>query len=88
MSRTFTIKELNEKIDSLIDEHSKKLNIGTMQNSISPISQANLSGKIEALEELKIDINDPEAIVSPDWANKIQESLNIIETNKIIKDGL
>lgn len=84
MSRTFTIKELNEKIDALLGDCRKELGIGDAQNSISPIGRAIISGKIEALEDLKLELNEPEAIVSPDWVNKIQESLNIIETKKII----
>lgn len=83
MSRTFTIKELNEKIDNLISGYVEDLRETTsdQQNKI-------IEGKIEALQDLKMELHDPQAIVSPDWANKIQESLNIIETNKIIKDGL
>lgn len=86
MSRTFTIKELNEKIDELIAGYSKDLNVLSSQNAISPITQARLSGKIDALEEIKLELNDPNAVVNV--TEKIQESLNIIETNKIIKDGL
>lgn len=84
MSRTFTIKELNEKIDELIAEYKRELNIAMSENSRSP--QVNISGKIESLEELKLELNSPEPIVNV--TEKIQESLNIIETQKIIKDGL
>lgn len=81
MSRTFTIKELNEKIDKLIKEYVEDLRETTsdQQNKV-------IEGKIEALQDLKMELNSPEPIVNV--TEKIQESLNIIETNKIIKDGL
>lgn len=84
MSRTFTIKELNEKIDALVKDYTSELEDNRYQNDDTTYIQ--LSAKIEALEELKLELNSPEPIVNV--TEKIQESLNIIETNKIIKDGL
>lgn len=85
MSRAFTIKELNEKIDSLIAEYK-----GTAEECYQELSEPERGGqyyaKVEALEELKLELNSPEPIVNV--TEKIQESLNIIETNKIINDGL
>lgn len=45
-----------------------------------------ISGKIEILEELKIDLNDPEAV--EDITENVQQTLNVIETKKIIGDEL
>lgn len=85
MSRTFTIKELNEKIDKLIKEYS-----GTAEECFQEIGDSERGeqylAKVEALQDLKLELNSPEPIVNV--TEKIQESLNIIETNKIIKDGL
>lgn len=87
MSRTFTIKELNEKIDKLIAEYEAALkepdNIYVLPKEIKDIE---LKAMINALEELKLELNSPEPLINV--TQKIQESLNIIETNKIIKDGL
>lgn len=81
MSRTFTIKELNEKIDKLIAEFVEDLRETTsgQQNKV-------IEGKIEALQDFKMELNSPETIVNV--TEKVQQSLNIIETNKIIKNGL
>lgn len=81
MSRTFTIKELNEKITALIEEakedHHEASDMGT---------KSILMGKVLALQDLYLELNSPEPLINV--TEKIQESLNIIETNKIIKDGL
>lgn len=85
MSRTFTIKELNEKIDALIAEYD-----GTAEECFQELGDIERGdqylAKVEALQELKLELNSPEPLVNV--TQKIQESLNIIETNKIIKDGL
>lgn len=86
MSKSITIEELNKRIDALISDYNKELNVGAMQNSLSPVAQSNLSGKIEALEDLKIDLNDPEAV--EDITENVQQTLNVIETKKIIGDDL
>lgn len=81
MSRTFTIKELNEKIHKLIIEAKEDFHQVEDRQT-----KDLLMGKIIALQDLLIDLNDPEPLVNV--TEKIQESLNIIETKKIIKDGL
>jgi hypothetical protein len=42
----------------------------------------------EGLTEFVIKINEPKAIVSINWVDKIQESLNLIEADKIINNDL
>lgn len=79
MSRTFTIKELNDKVDAMIENLVEM--IPQSRNCIDE-----LNAQIEILQDLKLELNSPEPLINV--TEKIQESLNIIETNKIIKDGL
>lgn len=78
------IKVVSRWIRDLVEVYKEEL----LECEVDTLEYKLIGAKIEALEELIVDINEPQTIVSPDWANKIQESLNIIETNKIIKDGL
>lgn len=78
------IKVVSRWIRDLVEVYKEEL----LECEVDTLEYKLIGAKIEALEELIVDINEPQAIVSPDWANKIQESLNIIETKKIIKDGL
>jgi hypothetical protein len=84
MSRTFTIKELNEKIDAMVSGYEDDEKEAKRQGD--NILADKYYAMCCALQELKIELNDPSPIVNV--TEKIQESLNIIETNKIIKDGL
>lgn len=76
MSRVFTIKELNEKIDELID---------SCDEAGKETIPYNL-GYVAGLNDLKLELNSPEPIVNV--TEKVQESLNVIQTKKIINDEL
>lgn len=85
MSRTFTIEELNQKIDGLIKEYESSAEEYFQELSDTEKGNECLA-KAQALEDLKLELNDPNPIVNV--TEKVQQSLNVITTNKIINDGL
>lgn len=84
MSKVYTIEELNQMVDALIKEYEEDYEVAKFRDDRA--EQLRIFYKIVGLQDFLVELNDPEPIVNV--TQKIQESLNIIETNKIIKDGL
>jgi hypothetical protein len=85
MSRSISIEELNKRIDNLINEY--KSSAEEYFQEIGDEKQGNeCLAKVSVLEELKIDLNDPESV--EDITENVQQTLNVIETKKIIDDEL
>lgn len=88
MSRSISIEELNKRIDRLISECEacEKEEIENRSKGVDGIWTNSWRPKIEILNELKIDLNDPEAV--EDITENVQQTLNVIETKKIIDNEL
>lgn len=85
MSKSITIEELNKRIDTLIAEYNSSAE--EYFQEIEDEQKGNeCLAKVEALQDLKIDLNDPEAV--EDITENVQQTLNVIETKKIIGDEL
>lgn len=83
MSRTISIDELNKRIDELIKEYQSDL-AEYLQYIDDVEEERKIQGKIQALSELKIELNDPQPI--GDISENIQQTVAVIEANKIIND--
>ena len=73
----------------MTDQQKKKLT----ETANSLLDQLTLLGPEyaelrEGLTDFVIKINEPKAIINIDWVDKVQESLNISEANKIINNGM
>lgn len=84
MSRTISIDELNKRIDELIKEYSSSM-VDCIQELGDEERSNFYSGKIEALTDLKLELNSPDAVVNV--TENVQQTLNVIEANKIINDN-
>lgn len=81
--RIIKIADLNKRIDDLIKQYESEAE-DRIQEYEDKEGAEKYFAKIEALIELKIELNDPEP--ATDLEENVQQSLNIIEANKIIKD--
>lgn len=89
MSRSISIEELNKRIDKAIEEYEAELNKSDLFVFVvpKPIRKVyELKAMVEALQDLKIDLNDPESV--EDITENVQQTLNVVETKKIIDDEL
>lgn len=84
MSRTISIEELNKRIDKLILDYQSDL-AEYLQYIDDVEEERKIQGKIQALLELKIELNDPQPI--GDISENIQQTVAVIEANKIINDN-
>lgn len=83
MSRTFTITELNEKIDQAICGY--ECDFERLKNDES-VEKLEIAAKIVALQDLKFELNDPNPIVNV--TEKVQETLNVITAQNIVNNDL
>jgi len=77
-SRMIPLDELNKIIDSKIKEYES--------GNDGFIGEEHFKAKIEALNDLKIEINEPAPIV--DTSENIQQTKNVIDTQNIINNDL
>lgn len=81
MSRIVKLEELNNRIDEAIAEYVQEL-----KETTGDVQFKVVEGKIKALEEFKIDINEPHAFI--DVSEKVQESLNVNSAQNIVNNGM
>lgn len=84
MSRSISIEELNKRIDAKNREYEEDEAEAKKRGDYALANQ--YFAMIKALHELKIDLNDPEAV--EDITENVQQTLNVIETKKIIDNEL
>lgn len=84
MSRTISIEDLNKRIDELIKEYENSAEECTQELGDEERSMF-YTGKVEALVDLKMELNSPDAVVNV--TENVQQTLNVIEANKIINDN-
>lgn len=77
--RVIPLAELNKMIDEKVKEY-KEAELGYFQECDE------MRAKAEALEDFKIDINDPQAFENV--SENVQQTINVVDTKKIIDNGL
>lgn len=79
--RVIKIAELNKRIDELINGYESELQ-AVIDEGRQWENKVSFSDKIDALQELKIELNNPEP--ATDLTETVQQSLNLIEAKNII----
>lgn len=79
--RVIKVSVLNKRIDELIKEYENEAE-DRIQEYGDEDGASESFGKIKALQDLKIELNDPQCITDP--KETVQQSLNLIEANNII----
>lgn len=83
-NRVIPLVELNKMIDEKVKEYNEQAGENYRASDNEEFDRA--TAKAEALEDLKIDINDPQAFENV--SENIQQTINVVDTKKIIDNGL
>lgn len=83
-SRMISIDELNKMIDDKIREY-KNTAEECFQELDNPERGNELLAQVSVLQDLKIEINDPQSIVNV--SQNIQQTVAVIEAKNIINDN-